>query len=49
MRLPFLCRWEAWTIVGCLGLVLAFMASGRLIWAAMQRRKVGSFYLFVCV
>jgi hypothetical protein len=31
--------WEAWTIVGCLGLVLAIMASGRLIWAAMQRRK----------
>ncbi|KAI7837809.1 hypothetical protein COHA_008437 [Chlorella ohadii] len=31
--------WEAWTIVGCLGFVLAFMASGRLIWAAIQRRK----------
>lgn len=32
--------WVAWTITGCLGFVLALMASGRLIYMARQRRKV---------
>ena len=32
--------WVAWTVAGCLGFVLALMASGRLIYMARQRRKV---------
>ncbi|KAI7835642.1 hypothetical protein COHA_010473 [Chlorella ohadii] len=31
--------WVAWTVVGCLGLVLAFLSSGRLMRTAWHRRK----------
>lgn len=42
------CSWVAWTVVGCLGLVLAALSSGRLMRTAWRRRKVGSLHMSLC-